>query len=349
MTTTKTLDQIMAPITVAFQQLATQLITIGSKGTVLYATKDTTLTTDFAVQTFNSALSLSITNATVKSNVQQMFNKGTSKVILFSYKTDLDSVSTQLDKLGFNYLVSDDAASQTTVELYAKEKGAFAVVFDIAADNMDIINCTNPTVTPSGGTTIPMVQYLPIVAGALAGVPYDKSASSVIFTDLDSVEMPEEMHDGEFLLYNEDDGVRVASSINSLVTLSENITADMQSICIVEGMKRLESDVKYAFRTQYKGHYKNDYDNQKLFFAALNYGYLTTLVNLRIIDPDYANTAGVDVDTQRLAWLADGKAEAETWTDAQVKNYAYKNIIFPLIDAKFLDAIEGMQMRVNMY
>ena len=347
MATSKDLSDIIATITVAFKQLVVNLISIGKKGIVLYATKDTTLTGDFAVATFKSGLNLSITNATVKSNVQYMFDKGAKTVILFSYKATLDAVSAQLDKLKFNWIVSDDTASQETVSAYSKEKDVFGLAYSVIANSINVTNCTNPSVV-KGGVTIPMVSYLPILAGALAGVPYDKSATSIIFEDLDSVDMPEEMHDGELILYNEDDGVRIAAAVNSLTTLSENVTTDMQEICIVEGMKRLKTDVVTAFKTSYKGHYKNSYDDQCLFFTALR-AYIKDLEDLRILDPDYNNTVDVDIAAQRQAWLDDGKSEAETWTDAQVRQHPFKKIIFPYLDVKFLDAIEGMQMTVSMY
>lgn len=350
MATAKTLDELQAPMTVTFQQLAAQLIKIGSKGTVLYATKDATLTGDFKVETFKSALNLSITSTTVKANVQQMFNKGTKKVILFSFKTDLDSVSAELDKQKFNYLVTDSSvvADQTTVSLYSKEKGCFGVVYDTIADSVDVINCTNPTVKPVGKTAIAMTSYLPVVAGILAGLPYDRSASSVIFDDLEDVEMPDEMHEGEFILYSEEDGIRVISPVNSLTTLGTTYTEDMQSICVVEGMKRFEEDIKTAFKTQYKGHYKNDYDDQFLFFSAINHGYIPKLIEYKILDKNYINIVDVNIEKQRQMWLAKGNAEAEEWTDAQVRFMTFGKMVFPKVNAKFLDAIEGMEMVVNM-
>lgn len=351
MATAKTLEELQAPMTVTFQQLAAQLIKIGSKGTVCYATLDATLTGDFAVQTFNSALNLDITNATLKANVQQMFNKGTKKVILFKFKTDLDSVTGELSKLKFNYLVtdSDATADQTTVSLYAKEKKCFGVVYDVVADSIYVINCTNPSVTPVGKTAIDMTDYLPIVAGILAGLPYDRSASSVIFDDLEDVEAPTEMHDGEFILHNdEDDNITVIAPVNSLTTLGTNVTEDMKSICIAEGMKRFEEDIRTGFRTQQKGHYKNDYDSQFLFFSAINHGYIPKLVEYKIIDKNYVNIADVNIEKQRQMWLAKGKTEAEEWTDAQVRFMTFGKMIYPLVNAKFLDAIEGMEMVVNM-
>ena len=39
----------------------------------------------------------------------------------------------------------------------------------------------------------------------------------------------------------------------------------------------------------YKGRYKNSYDNQCLFYSAVNYGYLKELENLGVLDPNYDN------------------------------------------------------------
>ena len=58
------------------------------------------------------------------------------------------------------------------------------------------------------------------------------------------------------------EGVRVANPVNTLSTLGTDKTEDMKSITIVEGMKRFDTDVKYTFRTSYKGRYKNSKDDR---------------------------------------------------------------------------------------
>ena len=47
-----------------------------------------------------------------------------------------------------------------------------------------------------------------------------------------------------FAGYNEDEGVRVASPVNTLLSTDDDNTEDMKSICIVEGMKRVEKFLK---------------------------------------------------------------------------------------------------------
>ena len=124
----------------------------------------------------------------------------------------------------------------------------------------------------------------------------------------------------------------------------------MKSICIVEGMRRLKKDVKYAFKNTYKGNYKNNYDNQCLLICAVN-AYLKELEKLQILDPSYDNKCDVDVATQREKWIAVGKPEAEIngLTDQEIRELTYKDMVFLLLDVKFLNAMEGLQATVEMY
>lgn len=344
------LEDIMAPIDVIFKQRVANIIGVGDKGVVLYATKDTTLTGNYKIQEFKSALNLDITNATIKAQVKSIFEGSPEKVILFTFKTDLESNVDALKQLKFNWIVSDILSEQETVETYGKENDCEAIVFNITADSKYVTNATNPTVKPVGASSVPMIQYLPRLAGQLAGLPYDRSASSLRFDDLESVEMPATIAAGQYILYYDKDleCIKVANPCNSLLTLSENLTEDMKSIAIVEGQIRLETDLKYAFKEAYKGKYKNTYDNQCLFLSAVN-GYIRKLEDLRILDPSYNNVAKIDLDALRSAWLESGKDEAETWTDNELKVKTFKNKLFVLLDVKFLDAMEGIQINVEMF
>ena len=50
-------------------------------------------------------------------------------------------------------------------------------------------------------------------------------------------------------------------------------------------------------------------------------------------------------------WIAVGKDadEINKMSDLDIKKLTFKNMIYPLVNAKFLDAIEGMSMEVEMY
>jgi len=183
--------------------------------------------------------------------VKSIFEGSPLRVILFTFKTDLESNIEALKQLKFNWIVSDIATEQETVETYGKENNCEAIVFKpVLSDSKYIVDAGNPSVKPVGAVSIPILNYLPRLAGQLAGVPYDRSASSLRFDDLESVEMPTEIKAGQYLLYFDKDleCVRVANPCNSLLTLGENMTEDMKSITIVEGQIRLETDLKYAFK-----------------------------------------------------------------------------------------------------
>lgn len=348
--TNPTIDDLRAVLEIAFEQKVANIVKIGAKGAVLYVSLDATQTDAVVIKTFTSALSITGVSDAIKAQIRTIFEGGVTKVISVSVKTDFDSAVNQIKQQKFNWLCSDVEGFQDEVKLYAKENKCFAVCYDQTADSMYVVNFTNPTVTLKDGTEIEGFEYVPRLAGALAGLPYSRSASSIIFTDLKEVELPADadVNYGQFILENAEDGVRVVAPVNSLTTLTTNITEDMKSIAFVEGMKRIFDDIRSVFKIDYKGHYKNHYNNQCLFFSAV-LGYLKKLVKLEILDPNYKNVVGTDVELQRDAWLEVGKDEAADWSDEEVKNNSFKKDIFMYLDTKILDAIEGLRARIALF
>ena len=191
---------------------------------------------------------------------------------------------------------------------------------------------------------------LPIVGGLCAGCPYDMSITGFILSELKSVTMPEEISEGQLTLYNEEEGVRVASPVNTLVTTSKSNTEDMKSITIMEGIKRFDTDVKSAFRTGYKGKFKNKYDNQQLFVSA-GKGFIRELEKNDILDDEYKNNVTINIERMRELWIASGKSEEEinSKSDLEIMKLSYKKLMCLKFDVKFLDAIESCEIDVEMY
>lgn len=304
------------------------------------------------LRVFGSAVFSLDNESELEKQIKQIFNGGAVEVNVLEYSKNLSDVVEQINVINWNWLFTTDSTEQTTVASYCKEKKKFGLVYNLQSDSMYVVSCDNPSavMADDNETVLNTVEILPILVGVIAGCPYDKSISYKVFNELKSVELPSEIRYGQCTLYNEEEGVRVASAVNTLVTLGENITEDMKSICIVEGMQRLKEDIIYAFRTGYKGKYKNKYDNQCLFFSACNY-YLEQLEDLGILDPEYDNHVDVNVKKQRQMWIAVGKNadEINKMSDMAIKKLTFKKMIYPLVNAKFLDAIEGMSMEVEMY
>lgn len=357
MAQTLKLEDIQAPIDVIFKQRVAQLIAVGEKGVVLFAHKNTNLAGSgegenaitYQLRDFTSSLNTGIEDEELKAQVVEIFNGGAVEVLLFEHSEALESYVEELDKLHFDWMVSDTKTDQATVATYCIERELFALVTGVASDNMSVVNFTNPSVTMKAGTERTALEYLPRIAGILAGCPYDKSVSYKVFTDLKTVTMPQ-IERGALILYNDEDGIRFASPVNSLVTLGTNVTEDMKSICIVEGMRRLKKDIRYAFKNAYKGNYKNSYDNQCLLICAVN-AYLRELEKIQILDPAYDNKCDVDVALQRERWIGVGKPETEIngMTDQEIRELTFKDMVFLLLDVKFLNAMEGLQATVEMF
>ncbi len=128
------------------------------------------------------------------------------------------------------------------------------------------------------------------------------SVTGFVLSMLESVEMPEEISEGQLTLYNEEEGVRVASPVNTLVTTSKANTEDMKSITIMEGIKRFDTDVKYSFRTGYKGKFKtNTITNSYLFQLAK--GFIRELEKADILDEEYANNVSINIERMRELWI----------------------------------------------
>ena len=88
----------------------------------------------------------------------------------------------------------------------------------------------------------------------------------------------------------------------------------------------------------------------RLLITSVN-AYIRQLEKAQILDESYDNKCDVDVATQREMWIASGKDEAEinAMTDQEIKELTYKDMVFLLLDVKFLNAMEGLQATVEMF
>lgn len=355
MAKTLELSDILETCTIAFKQRVANLIKFGNKGKLLMIRQNAELENNFKVTEFKSAV-FELENKDLETKIKQALNHSPSKLILFEYKDTLASVIDEVKKLKFDWLFSIEAGDQNSIASFAKENEIFALVYNIEADSKWVCSINNPSAVLANGVLINNsnkitgLDLLPIVAGLCAGCPYDMSISGFVLSELESVDMPEKITEGQITLYNEEEGVRVANPVNTLTTVSKNNTEDMKSITIMEGIKRFDTDVKYAFRTSYKGKYKNKYDNQQLFISAA-LGFINEFEKADIFDEEYNNTVKIDTDRLRELWIASGKNEDEinAMSELDIAKLSYKKKMCLKFDVKFLDAIEACEIEVEMY
>ena len=216
-----------------------------------------------------------------------------------------------------------------------EEKSWKAVIYNASApDCMHIVNLTNANVAfadDRGKQTGD--KYTPSLAGLLAACNVERGATNALCANLTSVEMPEDpeaaVGSGKFILINVDDQVRV------------------KYIETVEAMDMMRDDIAQAFRQDYMGKYRNSTANQMLFLAAVN-EYFRQLGEENVLDPEHDNTAQVDVESQRNAWIGAGKTEAADWDDGRVLATPFKRQLFLAGDVKILGTMADLRFVVTL-
>lgn len=349
------LNDILGTCTIAFKQRLANLIKFGNKGRFLMIKKNAELESDYKITEYKTSI-LDLEDKVLETKIKHAYFFEPSKIIVLEFKTTLASVVSVLETIKFDWFCSLDADNQADIASYAKEKELFGLVYNLKSDSKWVVSVNNPSAvladgaTLNGSSNISGIDLLPIVGGLCAGCPYDMSITGYTLSMLKSVEMPEEIVAGQLTLYNEEEGVRVASPVNTLLTTSKNNTEDMKSITIMEGIKRFDTDVKYSFRTGYKGKFKNKYDNQQLFVSA-GKGFIRELEKADILDEEYANNVSINVERMRELWIASGKSEDEinSKSDLDIMKLSYKKLMCLKFDVKFLDAIEACEIEVEMY
>ncbi|WP_289050585.1 phage tail sheath C-terminal domain-containing protein [uncultured Acidaminococcus sp.] len=229
------------------------------------------------------------------------------------------NVLKMLASIKWNWLCAPTATTQEQQDLASwiktqrsnKRKTFKAVLSDQAADHEGIVNfCTNDikvqTDTDSSGkavyTTYTALQYTARIAGILAGLALDRSATYFKLTEVESVEVYEDIDSlidkGELLLLDEQDGdgVKIARACNSLVTFTTDKGEDYRYIKIIEALDMITDDIRDTFKKYYVGKYINDYDHKMLFIGAIKVYFEGIKGN--VLDKNWDNTVDIDEEFQ---------------------------------------------------
>lgn len=349
-------------IDVTFKKLATTAVTRSTRGILAIIVQDDTVTT-FASKTYTALSEVSAADYTAENYaaISRAFTASPYKVIVvrIATKDTIDAATTILDTLTYNWACAVPSAFQSGLVTYIKGKNAVsgarrmkALVSGVAdADDMHIVNVPNTTVTLAGAvTTTAMNLYLPRLAGILAACPLTRSVTYWELDDLDAVsaiaDVGASIDGGNLVLFKDDDTIRIARSVNTLKTVSGNLTDDMKKITVVEGMDLIVEDIVTTYKNSYLGMYKNKYDNQALLISAI-LAYFATLERQDVLDPDYDNTCGVDTDAQKAAWEAVGTDTSE-WTDAEARKKTFKSNVYLSGTVRILDAMEDLKFAISL-
>lgn len=277
---------------------------------------------------------------------------------------DQADVLKMLANIKWNWLCAPTATTQEQNDLASwiktqrsnKHKTFKAVLSDQAADHEGVVNfCTNNikvrTDTDSLGnpvyTTYTAVQYTARIAGILAGLALDRSATYFKLTEVESVEVYEDIDmlidKGELLLIDEQDGdgVKIARACNSLTTFTTDKGEEFRKIKIIEGIDLVTDDIRDTFKKYYVGKVINDYNHKMLFISAILVYFSEIKGN--VLDADATNTVDIDTTWQSNYAKLHGD-DPTTMSVMEIRQYNTGDTLALVGDIRLVDAMENLKI-----
>lgn len=253
-----------------------------------------------------------------------------------------------------------DLSSWVIAQRNNKRKTFKAVCAKQAADHEGVVNfCTDDIVAENGTdengdpvyTTYNAVQYTARIAGILAGLALDRSATYFSLTEVQSVEsytdIEERIDKGQLLLFDEQDGngVKIARACNSLITFTTDKGEDFRYIKIIEALDLITDDVRDTFKKYYVGKVINDYNHKMLFITAVLVYFDEIKGN--VLDRDGKNT--VDIDEQAQLNYAKLKGEkTEDMSAMEIRKYNTGTKVMLAGNVKPVNAMEDLTINFVM-
>lgn len=205
------------------------------------------------------------------------------------------------------------------------DSGEIAYVDDAYTDVSVIADGQSKSEEPEF-ITYTATEYTARIAGILAGLSLDRSATYYQLTEVESVETYEDIDSlidsGQLLLVDEGegDGVKIARACNSLTTFTTDVGQDFRFIKIVECIDMITDDIRDTFKSDYVGKVINDYNHKMLFISAIMVYFSGLKGNVLDNSPTAQNTVDIDEEQQKNYAILKGEDVAEM-TVQQIREY----------------------------
>lgn len=343
-------------ILIEFKTLAETIITRSERGIVAVILKDNSSTAETYTYTKESEIVKSHYTATNLAFLQLIFMGSPSKVIVERIRTD-DDINKALERLKnkqWYYLtvpqITDTEIS--TVVTYITEmrtqyhKTFKAVLPNCAAGHEGIINFATDNIKV-GSKTYTTAEFCTRIAGILAGLPLNRSATYYTLSEVESItesETPDaDVDNGKLILINDGTKIKIARGVNSLIEYTEDKGEDFCKIKIVEAVDMIRDDIRTTFEDEFVGKVENSYDNKIVFIAAVN-KYFKDLASRGVLYDQFDNKAEIDIEATR-EWLSQSK-DVSNWEDEKIKTANTGTNVFVKANIQIQDAIEDLNFKI---
>lgn len=345
-------------ILIDFKTNGTTAISRSQRGIVALILKDDTNNVDTHVCNSLTDVNASDWTADNYKYITMAFTEAPAKVIierLAVAAVDYSDALTRLKNKYFNYLAIPgilpadvDAISIWIKDMRDNNQKTFkAVLPDKAADHEGVINFVASNIVV-GADTYSGSQFTARIAGLLAALPLNMSATYYVLSDVTSIDEPTDpdadIDAGKLILLHDGEKVKLGRAVNSLTSSAKG--AEFKKIKVVEAVDLMRNDIRDTFEEGYIGKVTNSYDNKALFIAAVN-AYFKELSRSEVLDSSYENNAEVDVEATKI-YLEGLGVDTSVMSDEAIKKYNTGSEVFVTASVKFVDAMEDIKFVINM-
>ena len=343
-------------ILIDFKTLAETIITRSERGIVAVILKDNSNTTQTYTFSKESEIVKSHFTASNLAFLSLIFMGGPSKVIVerVQISGDITDALEGLKNKQWYYLTVPglaDGETDTVVEYIKEQRNKYhktfkAVLPSVVADYEGIINFATDNIKV-GAKTYSTAEFCCRIAGILAGLPLNRSATYYTLPEVESItesETPDaDVDNGKLILINDGTKIKIARGVNSLTTFTEDKGSDFAKIKILEAVDMIRDDIRTTFEDEFVGKVENSYDNKIVFIAAVN-KYFKDLANRGILYDKFDNKAEIDIDATR-EWLSKTR-DVSSWDDEKVKTANTGTNVFVRANIQIQDAIEDLNFNI---
>ena len=345
-------------ILIEFKTLAQTLIQRSERGIVMLILRDSQNTRESYTFTNESEVIKSHFSASSLAYLHLAFLGSPAKVMVerIPQEGNLDAVLDRLKIRRWNYLAMPEATAAETQELsdfVIEQRDTYHKTFkfvgaNIGSNHEGVINFATDNIK-AGTKTYSCSEFSVRIAGILAGMPLNRSATYYVLDDVDSIDesaTPDSDIDaGKLILINDGTKIKIGRGVNSLVSPPETKNDDFKKIKIIEAIDLIRDDIRTTFENDFVGKVENSYDNKVVFIAAIN-RYFSDLVSQGVLYDQYDNRAEIDIDGNR-DWLSEHKDISE-WKEEQIKTANTGTNVFVKAYIQIQDAIEDLNFKVYM-
>lgn len=349
---------------IEFTRKAVTAISRSQQGIACLVLDDSTMTGDtLTYSSFGDVKSTDLTSTNYEL-VQMAFLGKPAKVIVVKQQEDIADTVDILKLLKFNYLAmpaavaADITAIKTMLDNQREKLKGFgkAVFYDPATGSDDeriieLSGCDSLSLNFTGtAKTYTGAQYTCRIAGILAGLPDTVAATYTNLPEIVSCEVADdpdsEADTGHICILYEFGEYKLGRAVNSLVTLTDGVSADFKKIRIVSTMDLIAEDIVTTFRNSYVGKYVNSYQNKLRFCGAVN-SYLKSL-QPNLLDENMKNEVWVSY-AKNKAYLEAQGIDTSDMTEQQIIQYNTGSYVGLDGAAAPTDVMEDLKLDVNLF